>query len=251
MHVAIAMPVFNEVDGIASTISILDEAVARSGVHASLCIQDDCSTDGSARHIEGIAASHLTVSVLVNERNMGHGPTVMTAYVRARDMGADAVIQLDGDGQFCVDDVVRLIAELSRGHDAVLAVRHARTDPAYRRLVTRALRTYLRLLFGTHLPDANSPIRGFSASLLSVLLPIVPRNAVIPNVYLAVLARRHAASCTTFTVSHRPRRGTTAIGSTWRSSGRRILVPRRFLSLLYRALIESLSVRRVIRHGPT
>lgn len=250
MHVAIAMPVFNELDGIATTITVVDEAAARYGIRTTLCVQDDCSTDGSARHIESISASHMTVSVVVNERNLGHGPTVMRAYERAVTVGADVVVQVDGDGQFIADDIVRLVSELSSGHDAVLTVRRSRTDPAYRRLVTRALRTYLRVLFGMRLSDSNSPIRGFSTSLLASLLPLVPRDAVIPNVYLAVLASRHAASCATFTVLHRPRRGTTVVGSTWRSPGRTVIVPRRFLSLLRRALAESLTVRRVIRRGP-
>jgi hypothetical protein len=43
--VGIAMPIFNESDGISTTLRTLDQVLSTEGFLVELFIQDDCSTD--------------------------------------------------------------------------------------------------------------------------------------------------------------------------------------------------------------
>lgn len=245
--VAIAIPVFNESDGIEETLEIIGEAARSSGVYAMLCLQDDRSTDDTLVRLATVRDRNLELLIESNPRNLGHGPSVVRAYHRAIKTGAASIIQLDGDGQFDENDVVRIITGLREGASFVVGARRCRTDPWYRRTVTWLLRHVLWLVTGVRLTDANSPIRGFAATSLRVALELLPDESVIPNIHLAVILSGTTERVQVFDVAHRPRRGRSVVGSTWRSSRLPGLISRRFLVLVATATRELLRMRHVIR----
>ena len=53
--IGIAMPVFNESDGISTTLQTLDQVLSARDFSVELFIQDDCSTDTTETVIKTIA----------------------------------------------------------------------------------------------------------------------------------------------------------------------------------------------------
>jgi glycosyltransferase involved in cell wall biosynthesis len=93
-----AIPAFNE----AATIgSLARQALA---LCPRVIIVDDCSTDGTARLVEG-----LSVTLLRHAGNLGKAAALKTAFAYAMDKGACGVITLDGDGQHDPADAPRLL----------------------------------------------------------------------------------------------------------------------------------------------
>ncbi|MFM9120191.1 MAG: hypothetical protein ACKOQT_07685, partial [Acidimicrobiaceae bacterium] len=52
------------------------------------------------------------------------------------------------------------------------------------------------------------------------LISQIPSNALIPNIYLVVIARLRDKKIENFVVTHRDRRGTDKTGSTWASKSK-------------------------------
>ena len=101
LKISIAMPIFNESDGIAETLTSIDGAFRDSGAIVTVCIQNDVSTDNTLHVLTELATSlQLNIAVETNQQNSGHGPTTFAAYRRALNTGCSIVMQLDSDGQF-------------------------------------------------------------------------------------------------------------------------------------------------------
>ena len=240
--VAVAVPAYNESDGIGEFLQEIDQAL--SGREVALVVVDDCSTDGTASVVEGLDGDvEANLIVVRSERNRGHGPTLLEAYRRALDTGADYVVAVDGDGQFLGADVRRVLLLLEDGGDGVCGVRRFRYDPWFRMLMTRVLRLYVARYFGVPTRDANCPLRGYRADLLDDLLRWIPAESLVPNLNLTVLAARRGATLVEVDVSHRVRRGTSEVGTMFRGRS-----TARTMSRLVRFSWSALREARRFRH---
>jgi glycosyltransferase involved in cell wall biosynthesis len=249
-RVAVAIPAFNEADGIGGFLIEIDRALAPHVGELRLIIVDDASTDGTEDAVLAAAPQlGCSVETIVNPRNEGHGPSLLTAYRRALQTNPDYVLQVDGDGQFHGSDLRRVLVLLLDEAHAVCGVRRFRQDPWFRMRMTAILRGYVSTAFGVRARDANCPLRGYEAALLERLLSWVPDGCPIPNLHLTILAARGGVPLLEVDVSHRVRRGASAVGSTW---GRGISpVPWRLLRFSGDALRDTLALRRRLSTLPT
>ena len=238
--VGIAMPIFNESDGISTTLRTLDQVLSAEGFLVELFIQDDCSTDQTEEVIKTIAPDlKMVVHLQKNESNMGHGPTTFEAYQRAANSNNAIILQLDSDGQFDPRELPLVIDSVGDQHQVALGIRVARTDPWFRKALTRLLGTYLRASFKCNSGDPNSPIRAYKREILRGLLKDLPREPLIPNIYLTILASSTQIRVREVSVSHRVRHGLSRTGTMWRS-GRSInfLIPKRLIIFSFKAVFE-------------
>jgi glycosyltransferase involved in cell wall biosynthesis len=247
--VAVAIPAYNEADGIAEFLREIDATLAPQTSDLRLVVVDDASTDGTAQVLEQLRPElSATLEVFVNPSNRGHGPSVLTAYARALEHEPDYVLQVDGDGQFAGSDLRRVLVLLVDQAHAVCGVRRFRQDPWFRMAMTRLLRLYISSSFHVSARDANCPLRGYDASLLRELLGLVPDSSLIPNLYLSVIAARRGFTLLEVDVSHRVRRGDSATGSTWGRT-RGSLIPWRLVRFSAQALQESRAFRARLDRG--
>ena len=243
-HVAVAIPAYNEADGIAEFLREIDEALCPLLERLTLVVVDDASTDGTADVVEALAPEISAETIVVRRTvNSGHGPNLRLAYDRALESGAEIVLQVDGDGQFLGADLRRLLVLLEDGAPSVCGVRRFRQDPWVRMTLTKFVRVYVSAAFGVPTRDANCPFRGYHSDVLAALLPQLPADAMVPNLYLTVLAARAGVTMVEVDVSHRVRRGHSAQGTTWRGR-RKSLVPWRLISFSAKALRESAEFRK-------
>ena len=219
LSISIAMPIFNESDGITETLTSIDEAFRYSGATVTLCIQNDVSTDNTLQVLIELATSlQLNIAVETNQQNSGHGPTTFAAYRRALNTGSSIVMQLDSDGQFEAAELPMLCSAIATGKEVVIGIRSNRVDPWFRKFVTFLLRNFLRARYMGRFPDPNSPIRAYSSTVLAPMLSKLPSEPLIPNIYLSILAVRQKLQVTYVHVSHRERRGGQSTGTMWQSA---------------------------------
>jgi dolichol-phosphate mannosyltransferase len=241
--VAVAIPAYNEADGIGGFLQEIDRALESSCEALHLVVVDDRSTDETRQVLETVRPA-LTgeLHIVASPVNRGHGPSLMDAYRRALDCSPDYVLQVDGDGQFHGSDLRRVLVLLMDDAHAVSGVRRFRQDPWFRMIMTRLVRGYVHQSFGVLARDCNCPLRGYDASVLQDLLPILPDDALVPNLYLTVLASRRGLAMLEVDVSHRVRRGRSAEGSGL-GRGQRSPIPWRLVRFSIAALRESRAVR--------
>ncbi len=241
--VAVAIPAFDEADGIAGFIEEIDRALAPHVQTLRLVVVDDASTDGTGPVLDALAPRlTATLELVTNPTNVGHGPSLMTAYRQALAGDPDYVLQVDGDGQFLGGDLRRVLVLLDDDAHAVSGVRRFRQDPWFRMAMTRLVRQYVGWAFSVRARDPNCPLRGYEAELLRGLLESVPPDCLIPNLYLTILAARRGVPLLEVDVSHRVRRGASAHGTTW-AKGSRSPIPWRLVRFSLHALRESLCFR--------
>lgn len=241
--VAVAIPAYNEAEGIGGFLQEIDAALAPHASPLHLIVADDASTDATVSVLEDARpALQGQLEVVPSAANRGHGPTLMAAYRRALELKPTYVLQVDGDGQFHGSDLRRVLVLLRDDARAVSGVRRFRQDPWFRMIMTRLVRGYVHQSFGVLARDPNCPLRGYDAELLRDLLPILPPEALIPNLYLTVVAARRGLALLEVDVSHRVRRGRSTEGSGLGRS-RYSPIPWRLVRFSLAALRESRSFR--------
>ncbi len=247
--VAVAIPAYNEAEGIGEFLTEIDGALAPVTGSLTIVLVDDASSDDTVGAVETVRGS-LQGELVIHRRpvNGGHGPAALDAYRLALDTGASFVIGVDGDGQFLGTDLRRVFVLLEDGGDGVCGVRRFRYDPWFRMAMTRLLRLYISRLFGVPTRDANCPLRGYRSDLLRELLEWVPDDALIPNVHLAILAARRGATLVEVDVNHRVRRGTSTTGTMFASSDQWGTL-KRLMRFSWQAFRESIRFRHDLNSG--
>jgi glycosyltransferase involved in cell wall biosynthesis len=212
------MPAYNEAEGIGGFLVELNAALGRWD--PEFIVVDDASTDGTCAAVREVANAKpvVTVEVHVNAENRGHGPSTLTALRLGLSHDPDAVVAIDGDGQFTGSDVARVVQALF-DTDAEIAegVRTARGDAFYRQATSLATQALVWSRCRTWPEDANTPLRAYRPRVLQALLKDVPENALTPNLIISALSRRQRLTIAIVPVASLPRRGSSAHGSTWES----------------------------------
>jgi len=245
VRVAIAMPVFNESDGIERTLKQIDSVMFQCGFEICLFLQDDCSTDNTVEIVQKVGQStKMRIEIERNSTNFGHGPTTVEAYKRAISGGNPIVLQLDSDGQFDPEDLPKLLQSLNVSTQITYGIRANRIDPWYRKTITFGLRIILGLLFACKSKDPNTPIRAYERNHLKSLLDHVPKNSPTPNILLTVIAKRLLIPSVEIRVTHKSREGKLKTGTMWRGRSRfKIFFPKRLFLFSANALFHLIKFR--------
>lgn len=154
---AAVIPCRNEVAAIGPLVTAVRAHLPR------VLVVDDGSTDGTAE-----VARSAGAEVLASASSQGKGAALRTGLCRARELGCDWALLLDGDGQHAPEDIPAFLAALHAGHaDLVIGNRMATPGamPTVRRLTNRFMSAVLSSLSGTQLPDTQC---GFRLVRLSV-----------------------------------------------------------------------------------
>ncbi|HKI65175.1 MAG TPA: glycosyltransferase family 2 protein [Burkholderiales bacterium] len=130
----------------------------------ALIVVDDGSGDGTGAALEG-----LPLELLRNPVNLGKGASLWRGMQRALELGAQAVITLDGDGQHRPEDIPALLEVHRRRPEAIVigSRLHLREEmPALRYRANRFADFWVGLAAGRSFPDTQSGFRVYPARLL-------------------------------------------------------------------------------------
>ncbi len=158
----IQIPCLNEADTLAQTLADLPTSLDGIDVIERLII-DDGSTDNTAQIARDLGVEHI----VAHSRNKGLAAAFSTGLKTALDLGADIIVNTDGDNQYSGEDIAKLIAPLiDKKADIVIGRRPIQQTKSFSRL-KRALQhigsQFVSLMSGTPIPDAPSGFRAVSA----------------------------------------------------------------------------------------
>lgn len=238
-HLAVVMPAYNEAEGLPGFLHEILEHVSPLADRVSIVVVDDRSTDGTASVLRTLETELPQLVVVHAEANRGHGPTALAAYRTGLALGADALVHVDGDGQFLGTDFPRLVRALELpGVDVVHGVRQHRSDPWFRTVLTGLVGTLVFFSVGRRIPDVNTPLRAYRPGAIAQLLQLVPEDALVPHVHFSLAERRLGFTVRYVKVESIPRRGSTAAGTMWGQPDAPRLPPRRLREFSARAIAE-------------
>lgn len=157
----IQIPCFNEEKTLPQTVADIPRSIP--GVDkVEILVIDDGSTDKTVEVARKCGVDH----VVVHKRNKGLAMAFMSGLDAALSLGADIVVNTDGDNQYRGEDIPRLIAPILEGRaDIVIGDRQTARNPHFgrvKRLLQGTGSLMVRLLSRTDVPDAVSGFRAFS-----------------------------------------------------------------------------------------
>ncbi|MDQ0613809.1 dolichol-phosphate mannosyltransferase [Microbacterium sp. W4I4] len=235
-HLAIVMPAYNEAEGIRGFIDEIREHVAPLADRVTFVVADDRSTDATVAALTGIQ----DVQVEPQAQNRGHGPTALAAYRAGLALDPDLLVHVDGDGQFLGPDFARLVNAIEgTGADVVHGVRHSRTDPWYRRVLTGAVGLMIAAVARHRVPDVNTPLRAYRPAALRMLMDAVPADALVPHVHFSLAEARGGFVVRYVAVRSIPRRGSSTQGTMWGGGVKALVPPPRLRKFVAEALREA------------
>jgi glycosyltransferase involved in cell wall biosynthesis len=171
LKLIVQIPCYNE----ANTLPLVLASIPREipGVDAiEVLIIDDGSTDGTADIARRLGVEH----VVRHTRNRGLAASFSTGLDACLRLGADIVVNTDGDNQYCQADIPLLIGPILGGRaDMVVGDRQVDGVLGFsprKRMLNKLGSAVVRRLSGTEVPDAPSGFRAYSreaASRLNVL----------------------------------------------------------------------------------
>ena len=160
-----AIPAFNE-----------EKTIAKVVLHARkyvdwVVVCDDGSTDTTAE-----IAEHLGADVVRHERNLGYGAAIQSLFQRARELKADVMVTLDGDGQHDSNEIPALVKPVLEGKaDLVVGSRFLggldkkNHVPRYRRLGIKTITGLASAASNSGLSDAQCGFRVYGRKALEGL----------------------------------------------------------------------------------
>jgi glycosyltransferase involved in cell wall biosynthesis len=168
LRLVVQVPCLNEeetlplvLESIPKQIDGIDEIV--------ILIIDDGSTD---RTVE-VAKAHGVTHFVRHARNRGLGRSFHDGVQRALELGADIVVNTDGDNQYPQERIADLVQPVIGGYaDIVIADRQVHLVEHFSRLkilLQRLGSKIVNLAAGTELPDAASGFRAYSRESLMLL----------------------------------------------------------------------------------
>ena len=141
--------------------------VVKSARHyMPVLVVDDGSTDETARLAKAAGAEVLR---LVS--NQGKGAALRAGFIHALDLGCEAVVTLDGDGQHDPREIHKFIkAYTARPADLIIGRRNFGQMPFNRRLANTTGRWLFSWAMGQFIPDNQSGYRMLSRNFVKKLL---------------------------------------------------------------------------------
>jgi glycosyltransferase involved in cell wall biosynthesis len=158
-------PAHNEAENISAFVAEALDVLPTLADEFEIIVVDDGSRDETPRLADQRAAAHRQVRVVHHEVNKGYGAALRTGLRAAR---FDLVCFLDGDRQFKVEDLGRLIDRMAQpdNPDVVVGYRIKRADAAARLIYARAYRLALNIFYRLGIRDVDCACKLFRRSAL-------------------------------------------------------------------------------------
>jgi glycosyltransferase involved in cell wall biosynthesis len=161
MKLLIQIPCYNEANHLLQVLSALPQELPQIS-RIEVLVIDDGSTDGTAAIASQFGVNH----VIRHPENRGLAATFQTGLESCLRLGADIIVNTDGDHQYPGDEIPRLIEPiLQRRADIVIGNRQTRTI-AYFSPLKKFLQFLgswvVRMASGADVPDATSGFRAYS-----------------------------------------------------------------------------------------
>ncbi len=183
-RVAVVIPALNEERAIRRVVS---EALA---ICSRLILIDDGSSDQTLARV-----ADLPIERIHHPRPLGKGHSLREGFRRARELGFDAVLSMDGDGQHLAADIPRLLAA-ARAHPEHIVIgariRNKESQPAARRRANAVADWGISWGCGIPVADTQSGQRYYPLAALELAESLTAEDFVFEAALLIAATRERA-----------------------------------------------------------
>ena len=161
----IGIPAYNEEKNIAVIIA----KIMKEGFSVIVC------NDGSA-DMTGIVAEKMGATVINHTKNLGYGAAIRSIFLKARELGCDALVTFDADGQHRIEDIFKVLEPLRKNQaDMVIGSRflgkNDKNIPNYRKVGIKTLTKISNISSDLKITDSQSGFRAYNKKILEQIIP--------------------------------------------------------------------------------
>ncbi len=165
--VSVFFPAYNDAPSlpplIGKTFAVLEEQVADFEV----IVVNDGSADNTAEVLQNLAAKYgPRMRIVTHDVNRGYGGALRSGFAAATK---ELVFYTDGDGQYDVGELPKLLALMKPHVSFVNGYKIERNDPWHRIWIGKAYNQFARLMFHVRLRDIDCDFRLIRRSLLELI----------------------------------------------------------------------------------
>lgn len=168
-RVLVTVATYNEIENLPQLV----EAIWQAAPQAEVLVIDDNSPDGTGQWCDARAAAEPRLACLHRAGKLGLGTATVAGMQWAIEHGYDLLVNMDADFSHDPRHIPELLAAMERA-DVAIGSRYCpgggtKGWPLSRRLMSRAVNAYARLLLGLSPRDTSGAFRCYRVSLLARL----------------------------------------------------------------------------------
>lgn len=171
MKLIVQIPCYNEEETLHLVVNSIPKNI--EGINSvEILVIDDGSSDATIAEAKRLGVDHI----IRHKRNKGLAASFSDGINKALELGADIIVNTDGDNQYPQESIPELIQPIAKGtHEIVVADRQTnkiKHFSPFKKLMQRFGSWVVNKAAGTDIPDAASGFRAYSRDAAMQLLVV-------------------------------------------------------------------------------
>jgi glycosyltransferase involved in cell wall biosynthesis len=188
--ISVVLPAWNEAENIERTLTqcfhYLEQLQQTWGIDYEVIVVNDGSTDATPAIATEIAKTAPCLHILHHPRNLGYGAALRTGFDHA---SKEFIFLMDSDGQFDIQDMDRLLEQVSSEQQIIIGYRYKRADPAIRSINARLYHWFIFWVLGLKFKDMDCAFKLFRRAYYRAVRPIKANGALFSAEFLFKLTQ--------------------------------------------------------------
>jgi glycosyltransferase involved in cell wall biosynthesis len=161
--ISVFFPAYNDEKTIGTLVSQALNLLPSLTDNYEVLVINDGSADATRQVLEDLARTSRFLKVINHEQNLGYGMALRSGFSHA---SKDLIFYTDGDGQYDVREIQKLLNLMTSDCAIVNGYKIARSDAAYRKIAGAIYNRVARLLFDLPIRDVDCDFRLIKRSAL-------------------------------------------------------------------------------------
>jgi len=198
---SVFFPAYNDEKTIGNLVEKAFQILPSVAQRYEVIVVNDGSIDKTAQVLAKLTKKYKNFKVVTHKKNRGYGGALKSGFRKAQ---GDHVFYTDGDGQYDVGELPKLVDKIDEGIDLVNGYKIKRGDSLLRIIVGQLYALWVRLFLGIRFADVDCDFRLFRRRILEKITLTYDSGAICAEMLAKI--QKNKGVVASVPVHHYPRR---------------------------------------------